>query len=101
MTEEEHDAQVAPLLLEACKRAEALGGTVLCYSEYGPKQGDGFRDGCRTMVKAEDATGQAILVKMALDFRGNLDALVFGLLRAHRDGLLDLSNTCALRLLDR
>lgn len=96
MTEAEYDEHVAPLLLQAAKEAERLGGTVLCYAEYGEQQADGTRDVGRTQVMS-DPTATAKLVDMAMRCRGNLDSLAIGLIHAHSEGALDLSNTIFLQ----
>ena len=87
MTEDEYDDLVAPLLLQAASKAEELGGTVLCYAEYGPE-----RDVGRT-VTMKDASAHARMVELAIRCKGNLDAFVIALLRAHNKGELDLSAT--------
>ena len=92
MTEDEYDRLVAPLLLQAAKKAEDLGGTVLCYAEYGPE-----RDAGRT-VTMKDASVAARMVDLAMRSKGNLDAFAIALLRAHNDGDLDLSATVFLRM---
>ena len=92
MTEEEYDQHIAPLLLQAARKAEELNGTVLCFVEFGERQDDGKRDNGRTTMLS-DPTGYAKLVDMAMRSKGNLDALSIGLLRAHQSCDLDLSET--------
>lgn len=99
MNEKEHDDHVAPLLLEAAKKAESLGGTVLCYSEYDTND-TSKHNSCDTVMMI-NPTAHAKLIHMAMQCRGNLDALMLGLIKAHKEGKMDLSATMFLKIFNK
>lgn len=92
MDEEQYDAEVAPLLLSAAKKAQSLGGTVLCFAEWGESHDNG-----RTTIMSSPSA-HAQMVDCAMRCKGNIDAFAIALLQAHESGKLDLSQTMFLQM---
>ena len=83
MNEQEaiYDAEIAPALLAICKRCEALGMPMVASVEYSPDQ-------TSTTIFCPDPKGdkrpsaQQMLVYYAARCNGNVDGLIFAIMRA-------------------
>jgi hypothetical protein len=77
-TEQEYDDIIAPILLEAAKKAEALGMSLIARVEWEPGE-SGI-----TQVGPMDSIGQRI-TRFAAHCHGNIDAMLLGILRSGVD----------------
>jgi len=93
LTEAEYDADFAPALMDIMRRLSERGADMLChvsFSEEGGETGYGLSMHC------PNPTAVQRIVHRAMTCRGNLDAMMIGLARDHKSGLIDGSQSIAL-----
>lgn len=97
MKEKEYDDEIAPKLRSLAEQVSAAGGRLVFYVEFEGEDGEPVQG---TFAVARDTTPSWQLTYMAAKSKGNLDALNLGLLRGHREGKLDLSQTITLKMFE-
>ena len=91
MNEEEHDKDIAPALAEIAEIMSANGETLIAYTTY--DNGESFT---RTHKHASDIDGYSAAEKLiiyAMISKGNIDELMFALMKAHKAGEIDCSQS--------
>lgn len=79
-TEQQYDDEIAPLLMEAGKRCEALGISMVARAEWAPDE-YGI-----TQVQSETASIGQKLAQLAAHAKGNFDALAIGAIKSFGPG---------------
>lgn len=90
MSEDEYDTEVAPKLKEIAEFCGGKGSTFLAYCEFG----DG--EVGRTQIAPDGLSASAHLAYLAMQARGNVDALIREIVRLHMSGKRDASHSAFL-----
>lgn len=93
MTEEEYDAEIAPVLAELMRKVADKGGAMLCYVRF---KGDDGGDSFGLTMHAPDPSVHERIIELALKTRGNFDSIGIELTRLHKAGTIDASQSLLL-----
>ncbi len=78
MSEQVYDDEIAPLLMQAAKKAEAVGLPLVCYVQLGPDNHG------RTVTLPADAPFAVRMVELAARCNGNADSFLLALIKHAR-----------------